>query len=509
MNRLIRYTVANLLYAAGVIALVIAHPQADIHPLYLISLFVLCSSPLLDMTRWNDRYVLLAAFSAFYFVMYGLLDTVHLILATLAPSKQAAGAGGQSLISEPEALILVGGILAQLGYRIACRTARHKTLPTLTRDWSESSLVIVGCLLWAISTWLTWKFEVNVLVGWNPEGRTGVEKLTQLQALIYMIATYLQPLGIVFLAYAQCRYRRRYMLLLVVAAIGVEMVLGFVADMKGEFLLGLILVLLTKFLMDGKIPKMRAAILLVVIAAVFPILQANRMVRGQYGTTNIQAVQSIIEGFKRAVSANTTANSGPDRAQSFIERSSLKGNVDLIVSRTGNEVRFQNGHTLAPILTTFIPRILWPDKPTVETGRVMNLAFLITPDEPGTYISPSHLGEFYWNFGWPGALVGMSLIGLLFGLLGAGFDLSQSVTLTRLLVVIVTIKLLVLGAESSVATQYAMWLRSMLAIWLLHLVFGRSAARNSADRSSLIANELSSLRAPGALAPLPFSNLMR
>lgn len=511
MKRPISYVVLNLLFAAGVVVATVVRPEAGIHPLYLVLLFLLCSSPLLDMTHWNDRYVLLAVFSGFYFVLYGLLDTVHLILSTVTPVPVSAGVGGDSLLSQTELLILVGSFLTQLGYRLACRVPADKLPSAPDRDWPENSLVVFGCLLWAITTALTWRYEVDVIVALTPEGSTGLEHISQFQALIYMIAAYLQPLGIVLLAYAQCRHRRRYLLAVIAAAISVEMALGFVADMKGEVFLGLILVLLTKFLIDGRVPKLRVAVLLMLIAALFPILQANRAVRGEYNINHVQAAQAIVDVFKRALSEKETVSSGPGRAQSFIERSSLKGSVDLIVSHTGRDVPFQHGHTLAPVLTTFIPRILWPTKPDVQTGRVMNLAFLVAPDQPGTYISPSHLGEFYWNYGWPGAVVGMLLVGLLFGFVGARFDLSQSVTLTRLLVIIITIKLLILGQESSIAVQYSMWLRCMVAVWLLHVLFTRPLVGFAARTERLFRSTTTvSPRGPSDLsASPPFANLMR
>lgn len=509
MKRQLTYIVVNLLYAAGVIVATIVRPEAGIHPLYLVLLFALCSSPVLFMRRWNDRFVVLAVFCGFYFVMYGLLDTVNLAVAVAQPSLSGAHAAVPGPISDAELLILVGGLVTQLGYGVACRAASRR-VDTSERDWPESSLVVVGGLLWVISTWLTWRYEVYVVGGLDTEGDRGLEGLSQFQALIYMIATYLQPLGIVFLAYAQCLYRRRYLMVLVVAAIIVEMMLGFVADMKGEVFLGLILVLLTKFLIGGRVPKVRAAILLVAIAALFPILQANRVVRGEYNINHAQAAQAIIEVFKRALTEKSAASSGPERAQSFVERSSLKGSVDLIVTHTGHDVSFQNGYTFIPMLTAFIPRILWPNKPDVETGRVMNRVFLIAPDQPGTYISPSHLGEFYWNFGWPGSVLGMSLVGLLFGYVGARCDLSKSVTLTRLLFVIVTIKLLVLGQESSIATQYTMWLRSMVAVWLMHLAFARVRVDNVRRIGEPTPPEdLALADSAGAAVPLPFANLMR
>ena len=155
---------------------------------------------------------------------------------------------------------------------------------------------------------------------------------------------------------------------------------------------------------------------------------------------------------------------------------SLKGSVELIVTRTGHDIAFQNGYTLTPILTAFVPRLIWPDKPDVQTGQIMNRVFQISEVED-THISPSHLGELYWNFGWPGVVIGMTLVGLLLGLVGTRFDLAAASTLTRLMVIVITIRMLILGSEGAIAVQYVVWLRSMLGIAVLHLLLARRAVR--------------------------------
>jgi hypothetical protein len=205
----------------------------------------------------------------------------------------------------------------------------------------------------------------------------------------------------------------------------------------------------------------------------------------------------------KAIATTGKANSGADRAQTFLERMTLKGSVEMIVAHTGADVPYQGGHTLVPLLGVFIPRLIWPEKPDVPTGRVVNRVFGVSEQEE-TYISPSHLGELYWNFGWPGVVLGMSIIGLLFGYVGRRCDLSHGANLTRILILVATIQLLVLGFESAIVPQYSVWLRSLLAIGLLHWGFARST-NTSPEASSLSPR---TLPIPRPTAP-PFQNLMR
>ena len=100
-----------------------------------------------------------------------------------------------------------------------------------------------------------------------------------------------------------------------------------------------------------------------------------------------------------------------------------------------------------------MPRIIWPGKPDIEVGQLVNNAFHVS-QEAAAHISPSHLGELYWIFGWTRVVLGMPLIGFLFGFIGARFNLREGRTVTRLLVTVVTFHYLVQGIEGTIAVSY-------------------------------------------------------
>jgi hypothetical protein len=70
----------------------------------------------------------------------------------------------------------------------------------------------------------------------------------------------------------------------------------------------------------------------------------------------------------------------------------------------------------------------------------------------------------------------MALIGLICGWVGSRFNLAEFRTVTRALVLIITIKQLIVGFEGSVSDIYVVWLRSLAAIAILHLAFARTPA---------------------------------
>lgn len=83
------------------------------------------------------------------------------------------------------------------------------------------------------------------------------------------------------------------------------------------------------------------------------------------------------------------------------------------VERTG----LRYGETLDYMAYAFIPRPLWPDKPSVSRGAWFTIYLGQARNERSVTTSTGQTatGELYWNFGLAGVLAGMSFIGLLLG----------------------------------------------------------------------------------------------
>lgn len=459
--------VAMLLATAIALAIVSGEQRA----LYVVLLTAICTSPLLWMDRLNSRYTLLCAFFAAYFLYFGVADLFGLF-------QPAASVHTVPLLTPAEIAVLTGGFLVLLGYHATARQTRATSQsPANTADWSTSNLVLIGLILWVLGTLAVWYWSVHVVV------RRSVEIDNQLSSLgttIVMLGRLVQPLGIMMLAYALVVTRSRRLLPLILAICVLQVVLGFISDSKETALRGAALVILVKFLVEGRVPKAWLAGGVLFVSFAFPIFQAYRYeVTGERGVTNEQAAKNLGELLQIAYAAKDKVAAGfygaGTRGQTFFERASLKNNVELIVARTGHGVEYQRGHTLQPLLGSFMPRLFWPDKPDVAAGQLMNQEFDIAWEQD-VYISPSHLGELYWNFGWPGVAVGMLALGVLLGFINSRWDLSQSSSLTRLLVIAVTLYALCLRFEGTIATGYTVWLRSLAAIWLLHVLFARGSS---------------------------------
>jgi hypothetical protein len=437
--------------------------------LYVALLFALCASPVLSARKLNDRYALYTIFLVIYFVSFGMLDVIHLL-------EPGGAAGTEVLLSTAELLILLSGGAFVIGYQYAAkRMERRGVSKFVADDWPMKTLLTVGLILWAGGTLATWYWNIQLTVR-SLEVNYASEGITTL----LMLGRYAQPLGILVLAYAYVISRSKLLWILIIAVVVLQVMLGFVSNTKSGAMLGGILVIMTSYLVRGKVPKSWLLVGLFFITFAFPIFMAYRaVVVGERGLTNAEAAQNFGQVLELAIQGQKQKSQ--EGSASFFDRSSVKDAVELIVRRVGVDVPYQHGHTLSPVLTAFIPRILWPDKPDVQTGLLLNEQFHIA--EAVVYLSPSHLGELYWNFGWPGALIGMLLLGALLGWINSLCDLSMVTSVSRVLILAITIFEAGVRFEGSIAGEYEVWIRSIAGILIMHAVFARRGSQHTGDWS--------------------------
>ncbi len=107
--------------------------------------------------------------------------------------------------------------------------------------------------------------------------------------------------------------------------------------------------------------------------------------------------------------------------------------LGIILKRTGRTVPYDEGASLTDALTMMVPRALWAGKPFNSGIRVERL-FLdnVAGDDLASSPSPTLPGEFYWNFGWPGIVLGMLAAG--FGAARANSYFRRRATTSALLI---------------------------------------------------------------------------
>ncbi len=161
-----------------------------------------------------------------------------------------------------------------------------------------------------------------------------------------------------------------------------------------------------------------AALAIFYFAVVAPVFTDSRLRPMQEGTT---AAAHIAQSFQSALvfaSGPKLINSLTAQSEFFLTRLF----ESLPVGYIQGEIRkggYKMGETLEYAKYAFIPRLLWPDKPNVSRGAWFTtyLGFAAREEEATSSTGMTSAGEWYWNFGIPGVVLGMLGVGILCGLL--------------------------------------------------------------------------------------------
>ena len=158
-------------------------------------------------------------------------------------------------------------------------------------------------------------------------------------------------------------------------------------------------------------------LLLLYFGVVAPAVDQSRQVQLQEGESPFTHVISSFFASGPRVGANLFERSSK-QLDDFLNREFEAVSTGYFV---GEVVRdgYQWGDTMRYAMYTFMPRLLWPNKPSVSRGAWFTayLGAAAREEEATTSTGISATGELYWNFGVPGVAVGMCGIGLLYGLL--------------------------------------------------------------------------------------------
>jgi hypothetical protein len=518
-HRAALYAILNLSVLLASIVGSMAHDTEFGLVMYVCALFAICATPLLLLRTLNDRYALLGIFMGLYFLQFGALDLQHLLLGTDVPVVRT------SFLTPAELAILLGATLMLAGYPGGVALGRGDSVDRgtgrLPAEWSAAAMLVLGLSVWIAGTAAMIYFQLFAAPEKTAHSTSSAfANMGPLLTFIVMLGNMVQPLGVLILAYAYARYRGALWLILILTVVIVDVGVGFVTDLKRTALMGGALVIMTRTLIDNRLPKAWVACGVVFIIMAFPVFQAYRSeITGERGLDRLQAFHELDKVLEITLASRDKVERGEpgERAQTFIERSSVKDVLETLFSHAGRDVPWLGGQSLVAIPMAFVPRLLAPEKADVSVGSLFPRMILHSDSE--VYISISHLGELYWNFGWLGILIGMPLGGILLGFTGTKFNLEHGISLTRLLVLLISAQSLCIGFEGTIPIAYILWLRSMAAVGLLHLMLARQRVatdlpfRAEADVAPVVP---ATAAAPGigallpASAPMPrFPNLLR
>lgn len=156
----------------------------------------------------------------------------------------------------------------------------------------------------------------------------------------------------------------------------------------------------------------------------------------------------------------------------LLHRFSGLATLAYVVRMTPQSVPYWRGTTYANILTNFIPRVFWKDKPEERWGNAFGQRYgLIGPTDTHTSVNFPWITELYANFGWVGIVAGMFVIGLFLGALERIFA-SPDATPAEF-VVGATVLLPLFYQESNFTLMTGTLVPLTVCLWIYFLVGGK------------------------------------
>lgn len=136
-----------------------------------------------------------------------------------------------------------------------------------------------------------------------------------------------------------------------------------------------------------------------------------------------------------------------------LSRVALLTQTANVLEQTPSVVPYQYGKLYSYLFITWIPRVVWPNKPSInDANQFYQVAYGVTNEEDlgNVAIAVGVLTEGYINFGWPGVFTIMFLIGIFLDLyVRFLFGPSSGLVLSSLGIVLLP---QALGVESQMAT---------------------------------------------------------
>jgi hypothetical protein len=192
-------------------------------------------------------------------------------------------------------------------------------------------------------------------------------------------------------------------------------------------------------------------------------------------------IQASFEKWEEAIN-DSSGESFRRALNSSVSRVSLLNQTANVIEQTPSVVPYQNGQLYSYLFVTWIPRFVWPDKPSVnDSNRYYQVAYGLTAeDQLGTVsIAVGLLAEAFINFGWIGVVAIMFVVGVF-------FDFYQRIFLGKDSgVLMIAIGLIMLPQFLAIESQMAQYLGGILQQVLVTLVVMLPVVQIGSPRRSL------------------------
>lgn len=202
---------------------------------------------------------------------------------------------------------------------------------------------------------------------------------------------------------------------------GGEIAWALLSGMKGRLLGPLVTYVLVQWYVGRRLPVKAIVFGLASLLVLVPLNAAYRDLinLGAFSGARAQPMALLFEAantvFTKLDSPMTLIQG---LARWYTARNSILYSVALIAGSEASAVQLTPHHVYFILpLYPFIPRLFWPEKPVLDTGRRFAIYYLGEPENTRNSVAISLVGDALMAFGPGGVVVWLFLIGLLYGAL--------------------------------------------------------------------------------------------
>jgi hypothetical protein len=354
---------------------------------------------------------------------------------------------------------LLGLICLLIGFALPIGQLVGGAIPRPRRDWSPSQSLAVALVMIPMGLAISLAGQFGLV----PE-RLGSGILSG------MGQSY--NIGIALLALTYFRYGARFAAMMALILIPPVMAMSFFTGSKTLLLKPLMMVAFAHILYTGRIRPIWIVGGILTIIVIYPIAAFYRDVVAAGNTLTAVEVLSnpgrafaLLSAFSNQVPVSDYLTAGLTATGT---RFDAVGIASVILRDTPDRVPFQGGWSIGLVFLAYVPRILWADKPVITAiGQ-----FVTDNYGPGPQIAsntaPSWVGEFYMNFGYPGIVIGLLSMGIIFRVVQT-YLFGRKPTAPLLLAAIVIVSGVALSIEKALAPALNSILFNVVPIALAHI----------------------------------------
>ncbi len=375
-------------------------------------------SPLPYLVYW----IFLTVFMRMIYIVYDYPDKSFIQTIFLQNNEKL-------YLVKPLIIILISMISFIVGYLI--KPSDRKIITTITfQYWNKTKIYMSGILLSVISFFALSKFVsqniggILFLAASNISSYRGVsENMVDYSASgLLRILVMLAEIGFIILFSYNILAPKKDKLIYVLALF--NFLIAFFFYFFTQSRSGLLFLIINPFVLNYLLKEQKLKIGKTVITLLASIILFSFITSFRTGV-GLESASFSIKGIQRLFDPLIANNGGFDVSK-----------TGLIIDYIDNNEQKQVGKSFLWIITSFIPRSIWPDKPVnIDTYFGMKV-YGATTYGTGA-VPPGLFAELYWNFGYLGIFFGCFAFGLVLRWFSNRFLIYGSKNINSLIIYVV------------------------------------------------------------------------